>query len=834
MKKLLSVLIFLMLLFCFVGCSNATGGTSGNKNNNGKDDSNESEDRDNDDEDKDKDEDSDADDDSDDTGMGEEGDEEEYCTVTVLCDEGITVTSQNPLKVPVGSNAVFTVKNDKNIAIQSVSEGKFMYSTGTLTLSKVDSDVRVIVKGEKVGYDTSVMCDYVFMGKGAYDDSSRGNGKYSLGVSISVSAGKTDCAFVGWSSGATLENGGTLISANRDYTFKLSPSLLSDNGVLYLYSNYSTEANVLYYDLNGGTLNESAGNMQSDYYTVLNMEQDDPLLKVTLSQKYFDATGCASTFYDDGIFFRSGYILTEYNTKADGSGVGYSIGSKFPLNTGVSTLYCIWSKQSNISDFEYEDVTIPLPSGVNQSKAPHWASDGIMITAYNGNDDQVVIPESINGKAVTAIASGAFVNKDLTTLVMGRRIIRVEDGAFVGCSSLKTIYYPDGIYDISNDAFDSTSFGGVKNFYVNATLAPRFAKSLEGAYALKLTRLLYYSDMPQIIVIAGSSTFQGLSTQFLEALLDGEYNVVNFGTTRTTQGTMYLEAMGSLADSKDIVLYAPENSAYMMGERRLYWKTLRDMEGMYNVFRYVDISGYDNVLGAFAEFNKGDPTAYEPLATPRYKRSPVAYESIVDVNNINVYGEYQVPSERGRYVNDSVYQDVYKLTFNNRFKSIKEGAYMSSDPNEDYYTSEKWCDITDSYYKDSMNRVITAARAAGAKIYFTFCPSDGLKLSDEVKEGGSEWLLAYDNMIIDNYLFDGLLGSSENYIYHHNYFYNNAFHLNDYGRTYRTYDMYRDLASLLGISEVKGIFEVGTSYEGCLFEPTPDGSPRYDTSEYFE
>jgi hypothetical protein len=46
--------------------------------------------------------------------------------------------------------------------------------------------------------------------------------------------------------------------------------------------------------------------------------------------------------------------------------------------------------------------------------------------------------------------------------------------------------------------------------------------------------------------------------------------------------------------------------------------------------------------------------------------------------------------------------------------------------------------------------------------------------------------------------------------------------------------MYRDLATLLGKSYVKGILAVGTDFEGCLFESTTDGKPLYGTGEYFE
>ena len=83
----------------------------------------------------------------------------------------------------------------------------------------------------------------------------------------------------------------------------------------------------------------------------------------------------------------------------------------------------------------------------------------------------------------------------------------------------------------------------------------------------------------------------------------------------------------------------------------------------------------------------------------------------------------------------------------------------------------------------------------------------------------------YDALISRVYHFDGLLGSAADYIYDHKYFYDCAYHVNDYGRTYRTYGLYLDIAQILGIDSVKGIYDEGRDFEGCLFEDGSDGTP---------
>ena len=82
-------------------------------------------------------------------------------------------------------------------------------------------------------------------------------------------------------------------------------------------------------------------------------------------------------------------------------------------------------------------------------------------------------------------------------------------------------------------------------------------------------------------------------------------------------------------------------------------------------------------------------------------------------------------------------------------------------------------------------------------------------------------------MIEDTYLFDGLIGSSVDYVFNHQYFFDCAFHLNDYGRTYRTYRLYLDLSETLGKEVKHGITDCGRDFIGCLFENGTNGTPFY-------
>ena len=744
-------------------------------------------------------------------------------TVRILPADGVTVSGENSVKVNAGGTAVFEIEITEGYAFQSVSDGVYDAVTGTLTVSDVQDDIRVRISVVKIDVDAE---SFVYKFHGYVGDTSTAeDGRVEVGSRITVSSEMGNRDFLGWSFGKPLADGETPVSTSKTYAFNVGVGLVSASGAIEIYANYA-DASVIYYDTNGGVANMDSANLSATkYYTAT---ESGGVVKLEYKSAYYDKVGAASLFYDDGSFTREGYVLREFNTKPDGSGEGYSFGSKFPMNNDYTTLYCIWAEDTAHSDFEYSIVDIALPAGARD--VPHWEETGVIITKYKGDAREVVIPEMLGGRYVTAIAAGAFENKYFDTLVLSRRIIKIEDGAFVGCMGLTTIYYPDSIYYIGNAAFDESSWENVKNFYVNATMAPRYNAFEGSGFSLKLVRFLLNEGKNRIAVIAGSSTYQGLSTEYLEALLDGSYTVINFGTTRTTHGTMYLEAMGALANDNDVILYAPENSIYMLGEPRLYWKSIRDLEGMYNIFRYVDISNYENVLGAFSSINRGEQDEeFEVMWADncRYTRPAIAYEDVINLHTFNEYGEI-INSKCDGYVDENNYKNNYEITLNERAKSILEGYFGNANPDEeDPFTSDKWCSITDARYVNVMSRVVDTARSSGALVIFSFAPVDADKLIDEAKADIAEWCNDYDNLILDTYAFDGILGSSLNYIYNHQYFYDNAFHTNYYGRAWRTYTMYTDLAVVLGIDETADYNSVGTDFDGCRFEDVTDNTPLY-------
>jgi len=740
--------------------------------------------------------------------------EKTYHKVMVAVGEGFTVTSQNPIEVEEGADAVFNIEISATHSFVSVSDGAFDQVSGKLTIPNVTERIFVEFR-VKEKESSEIGKSYVFFFEGTQKDSANflNYANITSGTTVTATAGDTTRNFLGWSFGKRVASGGKIVSTNRVYTFEACQEFADEKQHIRLYPNYS-DANKFYYDLSGGTINLSSENMKAnDYYTA---NYSDGRVMITLLDKYFNYAGCASTFWDDGSFTREGYVLREYNTKPDGSGESYSLGSKyFPFSdSGDAVLYCIWERADDKSLFEYTDYSYLKPSSVKYGD--NWHENGVVITRCISTSEKIVVPEKIDGKAVIAIASGAFDTLPVKTLVLPKTVKKIDDGAFRSCAYLSTVYFPDGVFSVSDDIFDAATYSSFKTLILNATIAPRHCAGEYGAFAVKFCRVLSAGDEKMIIFVAGSSTYQGLGTEYLEALLDGEYRVVNYGTTRTRPGYLYMEALAHYTDENDIVVFAPENSSYMLGENIINNNMLLQLEGVNNIFRYIDISKYVGYFSGLSEFN-----------ADRYSRQGIKYEAICNVSSVNKYGDY-LNANRQQLAPVSTYKKAYYVTFNERIKSIYEGVWSDEAfqaANKDYtdLNNETWTSLDRPEYLAIINSAIDKVKSTGAKVYFSFAPVDESAIVAEAKN--KEHISEYDALISRVYHFDGLLGSAADYIYDHKYFYDCAYHVNDYGRTYRTYMLYCDIAEKIGIDSVKSLYDVGENFSGCLFEDGSDGTP---------
>lgn len=76
------------------------------------------------------------------------------------------------------------------------------------------------------------------------------------------------------------------------------------------------------------------------------------------------------------------------------------------------------------------------------------------IVEYSGKEVNLIIPQTLNGYAVTGIADYAFAfNIDINTLHLPEGLQHIGIGAFGACLNLTDIYFPNSLISISDKAF---------------------------------------------------------------------------------------------------------------------------------------------------------------------------------------------------------------------------------------------------------------------------------------------------------------------------------------------------------------------------------------------
>ena len=90
---------------------------------------------------------------------------------------------------------------------------------------------------------------------------------------------------------------------------------------------------------------------------------------------------------------------------------------------------------------------------------PEWeytvSEDGTAaVTAYNGNETEVIIPQELKGHKVTIIGENAFYGcSSLTSVTIPDGVTSIGQRAFFGCSSLSSVTIPDSVTSIAHGAF---------------------------------------------------------------------------------------------------------------------------------------------------------------------------------------------------------------------------------------------------------------------------------------------------------------------------------------------------------------------------------------------
>ena len=104
-------------------------------------------------------------------------------------------------------------------------------------------------------------------------------------------------------------------------------------------------------------------------------------------------------------------------------------------------------------------ATIMLCTITCVSANSEYTISGDMIMKYNGNADVVTVPAIIDGVEIAGIETGAFLDKDMHTVIIEEGIEVIQPKAFVGCENLEYVKSPESMLLINEDAFFECNMG---------------------------------------------------------------------------------------------------------------------------------------------------------------------------------------------------------------------------------------------------------------------------------------------------------------------------------------------------------------------------------------
>lgn len=446
-----------------------------------------------------------------------------------------------------------------------------------------------------------------------------------------------------------------------------------------------------------------------------------------------------NTLLGASYFTCKGYVLSGWNTEPDGSGTHIGLGSRVAFSDGL-ILYAEWIEATEESSFVFENGTILL---------------------YRGEDRTVVIPETIGGEPVKAIASGAFSNLSLHSLVLPSSLETVADGAFSGCT-IETLTLFDRIKAVSDASFSDCTIHSLR---VNAARLPVYSGSYYDTFSDKYDYLLSLSGQRKLVLFSGSSGRYGYDSPAMEAAFP-EYRVVNMGVYAYTNALPQYELIRPLLSEGDILLVAPEFDAVseqFCTSNRLDASFWAMTESNYDVVSTLDLTLFSGVFDSFAAYQK----TRGGMVSKSYTESPFAYDddgNRYDFATYNVQGDFILPRP------NSARDELHRHNI------------------ADYTTETVTPDAI-----DALDRELRRFTADGITVFFTYAPRNRSSLTERSTK---EARLEIHRLLCER-LSVPVISELEDSLYSGIYFWQIDNHLSTEGVRIRTKQIISDLSAQL-------------------------------------
>ena len=439
--------------------------------------------------------------------------------IEIECDEHIRTTSNNPQIVKKGENAEFALSFDDNFKFDYASDGVFDENSSILSIGSNDGNKSVEVRSVNTsGYTLKV-----------FNDDSLGSLKltpnkefYLPGEEVELEVEQTGKDFLCYTYDMMYRNGPHGISA-VPFSFDRKTTIRIEKDTV-VYANYFEDnSKVIDYDLNGGLTTGGYDVIHTDY--------------IHYDEEYLSPNAINLSNY----VRRDGYILESLNTKKDGTGTRIGIGSR--INNSLFTneriaLYAQWVLCNDESYFATNDV--------NEKEVEIVSSNGI-------NYPVLAIPSSINNKKVVGIKANAFNNvSNVTDLYLPDTLEYIEDGAFLGMSSLKYLHLFSSIERVSKESFDAPN---LESIYLNKNTYPLNSETAhDNLSAYKDTIKGLDKTKSNVLAIGHSTIRQNHDLSPLNEAYGDNYNFFIYGAAAGIDEYLLIASVMDILRGNDYVI----------------------------------------------------------------------------------------------------------------------------------------------------------------------------------------------------------------------------------------------------------------------------------------
>jgi len=422
-----------------------------------------------------------------------------------------------------------------------------------------------------------------------------------------------------------------------------------------------------------------------------------------------------------------GKTLIGWNTKADFTGEDIGLGSRVTINSERSlSLYAKFETWSDSSAFSYEEK-----------------NNGISITGYHGQEEKIVIPDTINEKKVLEIAKGAFADLDFIDTVIINPSMEAIRGQGFRNVSLETLCFFDNLKTVSDESF--TDCQNLKYVHVNAQVAPKYTKEWTNSFADKFDRVFLAREKKQMVFFGGSSMPYGLSSLMVDKEFALQYVVTDLWLSYLINPGMQFEILDSWLSDGDILVHAPEDMTEKVSWNEFSDLTWRVLEFNYDLVSKVDISRHTSIFTSFNGYNGNR----RQLKATSYNEKSRTYNEYGDLSTFR-------PNTDNT---DKGYDIVYSAT------QLKDSVLSSLDSIYDGFVSK------------------------GITVYFSYGPAnlDGNKIPT------ADVRALYDLKVRKFITSCPIISQLEDYLFRGKYFSNTNYHMTSQGAELRTNQLIKDL-----------------------------------------